>query len=390
MKKGQSRLDLDRWFSEISKLSNGKRLDEPVEKLVRHTDRSKHSVLRALRELEGAHFIRKVVERSPGLPIVAIEILIDSANPEDKPIRPVTGRIDSGPRAEAAVAQNAQKVKVQVIEKNGQNRNEIYVKKVAVFVDYDNVCGVARELGISISYGKLRSYTRKLGRVCFAEAFLSPHTTKKETIEQLWQAGFMVVACPFARKDKDSVDSQMQARTLAYAEHSSIDTIVVVSEDSDLFANHYLLNTINDFGKEFVSILPSQHRSELEGVDYLAPLPVNRRQQDWKRILDLLIGGYDFVLGPMEEQKIRFAKQVIQEVCRIAVHGKKIPFKPLEILVWSSLRELWRNTFLEGDLKELLSTLVNLGGIERYEERNLTYYVFNVKSKFARFACTES
>lgn len=146
---------------------------------------------------------------------------------------------------------------------------------VAVFVDYDNAVLRAREAGFTLSFAKLRRLVGdRFGRIVFPKVFVSIRSFHPKAARILHDADFELVLCPLGVKDKDMVDTRMRSAIRRYAEHSSVSTIVVVSEDGDLVRNPELAHFVFDLGKRFEAIRVSNLRSELEGDDDEEGAPV--------------------------------------------------------------------------------------------------------------------
>ena len=145
--------------------------------------------------------------------------------------------------------------------------------RIILLVDHDNATMRAREAQFNLSFARLKEYARKQGRVLFADVFISPYSNRPEQVAVLWQAGFQVIACPMATKDKDAVDQKLNWRARQYLSETDVEVVLIASADRD-FAE--LKDFARDRHREVRFIDTARERPELEGNEVAPQLPLSR------------------------------------------------------------------------------------------------------------------
>ncbi len=140
-----------------------------------------------------------------------------------------------------------------------------------VLIDFDNLRSLARDGGWQLSWRRLATHLRSLGKVFRMEVFVPPKTIG-DAVKGSWHfthrildsAGFRVIFCPMAYKDKDSVDAHILTSAYEYLMLTMVKRVIVVSQDRD-FVN--LITQAANLHKEVLQIDPTMIRPDVEGED---------------------------------------------------------------------------------------------------------------------------
>lgn len=262
---------------------------------------------------------------------------------------------------------------------NGSNGSH-YDGSVVALVDFDNVTGSARDASFSISFGRIREYVRRFGTVLFVDAFVSPNSARPEIVQGLWNAGFQVIACPMASKDRDDVDAKMNWRARQYLNMANVTTVIIVSRDQDF---RDLTDYAEDLHKKVVFIDVVKQRSEFEGVDPSGGIPTytSRRLIKFTRALDQLSEnsrGYN----AEEAETIRFVRDVVVECDAREKDMEKLAlakpsFLTLQSYVSARVMLRWSKIFTAIDVKQALTAMVEARAVEKLVGGGTTYYVLS-------------
>ncbi len=260
------------------------------------------------------------------------------------------------------------------------------VTRVIALVDFDNIRGDAQEAGFVISFTRMKEYIRTFGdQVLFADVFVSPAgAAKTEMIAQLWNAGFHVIMCPMASKDKDAVDSKMNWRARQYISATNVNLVLIFSKDRDF---RELADFAADFGKDckvaFVDIVAQ--RGHLEGHNALVPLTASRQLAGFEKAVEYLARGLSGVTQ-IEGQRVLFLKQIIRVMCdrESRNNAPPFPFKQLESYVWDRVAYAWKQIFSISDLGKALTALHESKVILKNEGDRMNYYTINQASPAVR------
>ncbi|MEK7643204.1 MAG: NYN domain-containing protein [Patescibacteria group bacterium] len=256
--------------------------------------------------------------------------------------------------------------------------------QIALFIDADNAKLRAEAAGYNLSFNQLREYCRQFGRVVFAYVFISMKSRLQESVQALWQAGFVVILCPLALKDKDAVDAKMKDEVRKIAEFSLIDTIVVVSEDKDLTDDPILVHSyVRDLGKKIIFISPTEARQYLEGDDVIiAPRFVSTQGQIYREALEYIV-DYGVPRNGDGQECIRFALDVVRAI-GAATAIENLSFNPLREAVWSRLARVWSRIHGSTEVTYVLEALKQLGALRDYRGRSFRYYTLDSTSPLMR------
>lgn len=253
---------------------------------------------------------------------------------------------------------------------------------MVVLVDFDNTVGVARDSHFVVSFKKLKEVLRTLGRIVFADAFLSATTTNPQTVALLWQAGFQVITCPMGSKDTDAVDSKILWRARQYLRESSIAAAVIVSQDRDFSE---LVNFAADLGKEAVLFNVGEHKAAIQGTEaeIVIELPRGRLVALFMKAVDLAGNGLSG-FNPDDELRVRFVKDLIAAIREKEDEdrrgGRNHPtFHILSGCMQGVLGSRWRQTFREPDFRTALTAMIEKGVITKNANRVSTFYTLNTE-----------
>ncbi|MBI3114684.1 MAG: NYN domain-containing protein [Candidatus Harrisonbacteria bacterium] len=247
-------------------------------------------------------------------------------------------------------------------------------KRVAVFVDYENAILAAKQAGYRLSFAELLKEMSARGDVVFAFMFIPPHTgMRQEEVRKLWGAGFMVVYCPMGSKDKDAVDHKLEMHARDIVRETNVDTIVIVSEDSDFLP---VANYAMRFGKSVERFFPSEH-PELAGCDNPRELFKRPQAQRWESSVDVALGKS--VAGTHDEQCradfLRAIVAAIQQIERVG-NGEVFALDALLGRVWARIRNAWDSYgYGIGMAREAVNALIERKVVVKCHTKGTNYYV---------------
>jgi len=156
-------------------------------------------------------------------------------------------------------------------------------KRVAVFVDYENIAHAIVEQGKILDLDALLTQCLELGNIEFSFLFVPTHMVSYYLPPRLNEKGFYVLACPGRKnghngsnKEKDRVDTIMTEIGYKLVEHSDIDIVVIVSHDGDFVR---LANFARMHGKKVIAIAgPKISYLLKQVVEVVLPIPVKDKK----------------------------------------------------------------------------------------------------------------
>ncbi len=353
----QKNLNMDQWLGLIEKMSADGVLVDPVKALVSASGKTHAAVSLTLYKLQrqGKVMIRSGQKIGRGFRIDSVEI------------------VKGSPQQREIVAKILPDPTVLI-------HQPVKQMSLAVLVDYDNTTIRFRNFGVSISFAKLRQHLCGIGRPIFCEAYLSPSASKANVVTNLRNNGFTAIACPYERKDVDSVDSMIKDTVRKYAEFSLVKTIVIVSDDGDFSHDPALINFVTDFGKTFLVLNPSQLIDELQGEDEEKFLSSSPGALQWQRIAKIVLNSEQ----PQAEDypKVEFVDKCFGVLRNVATVHAKRGYKVIESAILDEVLPQYRGDFTLRDVKMLLSGLIDGGILEKVinPQGTMTYYVFQSNS----------
>ena len=244
------------------------------------------------------------------------------------------------------------------------------MRRVAIFLDYDNLAIGGAQQGICVSWHILKERARKFGRVVVSDAYLSPSGTNPGVIRRLVNDGFRPVYCPLRYKDKDGVDFSMTADARKYITEDWADTVIIASRDSDFqglrdFAEDAHKSVVF-FGVEDARPTPTT----IPAVVATAPPPSNGIQDppplEDDRETDILMRALDCVgrnqvkneyAGP---KHIGFMRSVLAASSRVTILGLG-NLEEFEKKVWEGVGENWGRMFTPSQTKSAIKVLRSRG-----------------------------
>ena len=114
-----------------------------------------------------------------------------------------------------------------------QRRRKTSRSHVAIIIDFDNFAIDRKHQRIKITLTQLREHAAQYGTVVLAEAYLSPTGNSPTNVRKLTQARFHPIPCPLDGSGRDTVDHHIQEQTEQLLGHNTVDTVLIVSRDSD-------------------------------------------------------------------------------------------------------------------------------------------------------------
>ena len=246
-----------------------------------------------------------------------------------------------------------------------------------VLVDFDNVVVTAGEQGFPVSFTRLRSFLQQFGDIVLAFVFVPwKHRKDDDLVRSLSTAGFDVISCPSAYKDKDAVDTILtrMAHSIVLGLKGAISQIVIVSRDAD-FQPIATLARDHNLTPIFVDVL--MVREEIEGDDATPQVYLAREGERFKRIL----AAYEQDLAIDHEQSplhLPFLKDVMGIAATVDA-SRRLNFAELQRYVAGRLDAQW-DRFKRVMLRSALSALREVGALARREENNSAYYSLNRES----------
>lgn len=342
-------------------------VQSPIARLSKQARKSVSWVSAYLRDLESRGSIAIVRGEGRGNPIARIRIL------KRELTRP------SNPIPQPAKLLSPQPSEQKEPKRQTETGCAIERARIAVLVDFDNVIGVGRKWGCSVSFLKLREYLREFGEVALAEVVLSPKSNRGENIERLAAAQFDIYLSAQRLKDKDDVDAVIKARALRFAHHTNVATIVVVSDDGDFGKDPRFVAAIADLGKKLYPLRPSYHLREIEGKDDGIEADFSRRSKEIQKLIEeSLEAGLDPISG-YDQNLLDFIMCVMRAIAEITgkldVFQKRQHFKQLQGSVWREIEERWRGgTLRESDVGDVMGALKIRGILLNHQADHLTYY----------------
>lgn len=312
----------DQMLAAVKKIAEGKeRVSEPMKLLEQETGLGAQTIKKYLVELEKLRYFRLHWNERGGQ-IVALYVLKatetewvtaqrDYIHPAyKKPVAPHANSNGGGqspkpietkqvPSNPPDSPQGRPKLLTELLKcTNGGQRF------IAVLVDYDNFIS---NIEFEVSFYKLKNLVRNYGNILFSEMFVSPTSHKNELVQRIHQSGFTVISCPMATKDKDGVDKIMQDRAQAYMLATAVDTIVIISRDSDFYD---LANKAADVHKTVVFIDPAAVRFEIQGTDEVVHLEASRSLSKFSRAAHYLTNGLSGIHS-WEQQHVQYLHAII-------------------------------------------------------------------------------
>lgn len=148
-------------------------------------------------------------------------------------------------------------------------------RKVAIFVDYENVAKSVVDQGKNIDLDAVTRQCAEIGCIEFAYLFAPMHLVSYSLPAHVCDKGFYVVACPGRNgkdgKEKDRVDTIMTEMGFKLINSTNLTDIVIVSADGDFvrLANHarFHLKRVTVFAGDNLSYLLKR------AVDVVLPVP---------------------------------------------------------------------------------------------------------------------
>lgn len=246
---------------------------------------------------------------------------------------------------------------------------------VILLVDYDNATMRAREAQFNLSFARLKEYARKQGRVIFADAFISPHSSRQDQIACLWQAGFQVIVCPMATKDKDAVDQKLSWRARQYITETAADLVLIASADRDFVE---LKDFARDRHKQVRFIDTAMLRPDLEGSEVAPQLPLSRTLSEFTIAISNM-EHKQTPSTPRARQQMEFVQAVISALAirERDENGRRAAFLYLKNNLWPRLQGRWGKSFTSNDLHSALTSLVNAEVLAKNTTRDMNFYTLN-------------
>jgi len=226
---------------------------------------------------------------------------------------------------------------------------------IAVLVDVDNVQAQLDTEGQPVSWGRLKDFLRGLGPLSFSDAFTSPRSFTSPVA--LWDAGFDVIACPMAAKDKDDVDEKIRNRALRYLFLTGISRIVIVSDDRDFLP---LVAQAADRGKTVELVSPLRIAPLIVGTDPPHPLDDSRQMRRFLRAISDLRAGNPQTGDPNREFLAAVATRARVDLAD--GHGRAL--RGVKDRIRPHLFPRWGRHFRTGNIADALKALVRSGAFQ--------------------------
>lgn len=226
---------------------------------------------------------------------------------------------------------------------------------IAVLVDVDNVQAQLDTEGNPVSWTRLKDFLRGLGPLSFSDAFISPRSFTKPAV--LWDAGFDVIACPMAAKDKDDVDEKIRNRALRYLFLTGITRIVIVSDDRDFLP---LVAQAADRGKSVELISPTRIAPLIVGTDPPHTLDDSRQMRRFLRAIGDLRSGNPQI--PNLDRDFLAAVAAHARTDLVDGHGRAL--RGVKDRIRPHLFPRWSRHFQTANVADALKALVRSGAFQ--------------------------
>lgn len=247
---------------------------------------------------------------------------------------------------------------------------------IVVLIDYDNAVSRAQENKFSLSFGKLKEYLRGFGTILFADALLSPTATgRAETIAQLWDSGFRVIACPMGHKDKDAVDAKLNWLARQYLDQPNIHALYIVSMDQDF---RELADFAADMGKKVEFVDVAAINAQVAGFDQKIAISFSRQSENWTSALKFLEQGIEPVQVDTI-QRVRFLRDIIR-ACEAKPAHQFMAFQVLHDFIWKMISQTWEKVYHSGELRSVMTAMNHNNVLQKNNGLKLTYYELNLNN----------
>jgi len=242
-------------------------------------------------------------------------------------------------------------------------------RNLILLVDYDNVIGH----DFPVSFVRVKELVRERGKILFADAFLSPFSTRPRVIDTLNDAGFQCIACSQAYKDKDSVDNRIITRAMTYLERTDAKEIVVVSADRDFSR---LVDFAADIHKCVTILNPGQEKESIEGIDAVRTVDFSPQVQGYTEALKALMKDEETFSSLGVEQKANLLTTCIVAIHQIETQRKyQRTFNTLLCEAWPHVKLKWPRS--QPLLRPALTCLVENLVLTKHVEEETTSYTLN-------------
>lgn len=357
---GRIAFGVDKVMKEILKLvGDGLSLERPIEELMTVTQLGKATVVKYLKELNERKFvefvfgdrwsIRKLSIKKKEIPTLITRPLLPPPSVPSPSSVPVSVPIPVSAPAPVVVP-------VGVPTVNPVAR--LQLANVVALVDYDNAFIGARDAGFNLSFSRLKDFLRGFGNLIFSDVFIPPYATRRaEVVGILDQAGYQIIACPMASKDKDAVDSKLKWRAFVYLSLAEIEEVVIVSRDQD-FRDLEKFAADRHKKVRFVDVV--REREKIQGYDGQVQLIKNTFESNYERAVGYLASGNLASLTNDEQQRVDLLKDIILTIAdRPNADNEKMDFRMLQRYIWLKIYQKWNRSVPESHLEYALSALLS-------------------------------